>query len=90
MTLLLLFISLSSLVYTLIVGAIGGWLAGHILRGHGFGLATNIVLGIIGGIIGGWLFGILGIQLGSNWLGDIIGASAGAIVLVLVAGFLKK
>ena len=40
-------------LWFLIIGAVAGWLAGQIARGHGFGLIGDIVVGIIGALIGG-------------------------------------
>ena len=47
----------NSLIYTLIIGAVIGWLAGVIRKGYGFGLLGNIIVGIIGAFFGTWLFG---------------------------------
>ena len=44
------------LLYSLLIGAIAGWLAGKIMKGGGFGLLINIILGIVGGAVGNWLF----------------------------------
>lgn len=60
------------------------------MKGSGFGLIGNIILGIIGAVVGGWLFGVLGIKMGSDTLGSIITAVAGAAVLLFVAGLFKK
>jgi uncharacterized membrane protein YeaQ/YmgE (transglycosylase-associated protein family) len=80
------------LLYTLIVGAIAGWLAGKIMKGAGFGLLVNIVLGIIGAYVGSWLFGILDISIGtsSGTINTIITATAGSVVVLFIAGLLKK
>jgi uncharacterized membrane protein YeaQ/YmgE (transglycosylase-associated protein family) len=40
------------MVWSLIIGAVAGWLAGKFIKGHGFGLWVNIVVGIIGAFIG--------------------------------------
>ena len=42
------------LLYSLLIGAIAGWLAGKLMKGGGFGLLINIILGIIGGFVAGW------------------------------------
>src|SRR5205814_6057098 len=41
-----------SLLVILFVGLIAGWLAGHIVRGTGFGVLGDLVVGIIGAFIG--------------------------------------
>lgn len=77
-----------SLFYTLIIGAISGWLAGQIMKGGGFGLLWNIILGIVGSFVGDWLFGVLNISLnvGSATVNTIIQSVIGAVVLLFVAG----
>ena len=79
-----------SLVVFLIVGAVAGWLAGQIMKGGGYGLLWNIILGVLGGIVGGWLFEQLDISTGGGLLGQIITSAAGAVVIIFVAGLLKK
>ncbi len=78
------------LIIFLAVGAIAGWLAGQIMKGGGYGLIWNIILGIVGGAVGGWLFDQLNISTGGGIIGSIITAAAGAVVIVFVAGLLKK
>jgi uncharacterized membrane protein YeaQ/YmgE (transglycosylase-associated protein family) len=73
------------MIGTIITGGIVGFLAGHILRGRGFGILANIVLGILGGIVGGLLFGLVGLGP-SNWLGDVIAGVVGALILVCAFG----
>lgn len=45
-----------SLLWFLIIGMIAGWLAGLIMRGHGFGLLGNMIVGVLGAMVGGYLF----------------------------------
>ena len=47
---------LTSLIVTLIIGAIAGWLAGVIVEGAGFGLLINMLVGIAGAFIAAFLF----------------------------------
>ncbi len=77
------------LLYTLIIGAVSGWLAGTLFKGQSFGLIGNIIIGIVGGFIGFWLFGKLGISLGSGTISTILTSAAGAIVLLFVAGLFR-
>ncbi|MFH1480484.1 MAG: GlsB/YeaQ/YmgE family stress response membrane protein, partial [Pseudomonadota bacterium] len=51
-----------TLIMVIAIGAIAGWLAGVIIKGHGFGLLGNIIIGVIGAFFGGWLFSLLGIS----------------------------
>ena len=73
----------TTLVVTLLIGAVSGWIAGQIKDGFGFGLLGNIVLGIVGAFVGSWLFGVLNIHLASGIVGTIITSVCGAL-LVLV------
>jgi uncharacterized membrane protein YeaQ/YmgE (transglycosylase-associated protein family) len=43
----------TELILFLVIGAIAGWLAGELWKGHGFGLLGNIVVGIVGAFLGG-------------------------------------
>ena len=73
-----------SLLVILVVGLIAGWLAGHFVRGTGFGIIADICIGIIGGLIASWLFPRLGIHLGTGMVARIIAATIGAIILLLI------
>ncbi len=79
-----------SLIYFLLIGAAAGWLAGHVMKGKGFGLVGNIVVGIVGALIGGWLLGALGVSIGSGLIGSLITATLGAVVLLVIVGLIKK
>ena len=79
-----------SLLYSLLIGAIAGWLAGKLMKGGGFGLFLNIVIGIIGGFVGNWLFGILNINFMDGVVGDILTGAIGASAILFVAGLFKK
>jgi uncharacterized membrane protein YeaQ/YmgE (transglycosylase-associated protein family) len=73
-----------SLLVILVIGLIAGWLAGHFVRGTGFGLVADICIGIIGALIASWLFPRLGIHLGTGMVARIIAATIGAIILLIV------
>jgi uncharacterized membrane protein YeaQ/YmgE (transglycosylase-associated protein family) len=78
------------LLYSLLIGGIAGWLAGNLMKGGGYGILKNIILGIIGGLVGGWLFGIVGISLIDGWLGDLLVGVIGAVIIMAIAGAIKK
>ena len=82
-------LSLSSLVWWLIVGLIAGALAGLVMRGGGYGIVGDIIVGIIGAIIGGWLFSLLGIGAG-GLIGSIIVAFVGACILIAILRFVAS
>jgi uncharacterized membrane protein YeaQ/YmgE (transglycosylase-associated protein family) len=73
-----------SLLIIIVIGLIAGWLAGHFVRGTGFGLVADICIGIVGALIASWLFPRLGIHLGTGMIARIIAATIGAIILLLV------
>ena len=78
-----------TLIVWLVVGAIAGWLAGVVVKGHGFGVVGNIVVGIVGAFLAGWLLPGLGLGL-SGIAGAIIYAAIGAIILLLLIGLIKR
>jgi uncharacterized membrane protein YeaQ/YmgE (transglycosylase-associated protein family) len=76
-----------SFIGWLIVGAIIGWIAGKVWVGHGFGLLGNMLVGIVGSVIGGTLFGGF---FGTFGIGGWITSILGAIVLLIIAGLIKR
>jgi uncharacterized membrane protein YeaQ/YmgE (transglycosylase-associated protein family) len=73
----------------IVIGLIAGWLANTILKGRGGGLFGNIAVGLIGAIVGGWLFGALGIISEPGFGPQLVSATIGAIVLLLVWGAIR-
>jgi uncharacterized membrane protein YeaQ/YmgE (transglycosylase-associated protein family) len=82
-------VDLTAIIVWLVVGAVAGWLAGQIVKGHGFGLVGNIVVGIVGAFIAGWLLPTLGLGI-PGILGSIIYAAIGAVILLFVIGLFKR
>ncbi|MFL7807970.1 MAG: GlsB/YeaQ/YmgE family stress response membrane protein [Anaerolineae bacterium] len=70
-------------------GILAGWATGMIVRGRGFGIVGDLVIGLIGGLLGGWLFGLLGLRA-SSWLGEILLAVAGGILLVGLVRIVRR
>jgi uncharacterized membrane protein YeaQ/YmgE (transglycosylase-associated protein family) len=81
---------MDGLLYWLLVGLIGGWLAGVVMKGGGYGMVVDIVLGVLGGVLGGWLFSALGIGAGTGLIGGIIVSFVGAVILVALTRVLKR
>lgn len=77
------------LIGSLIVGGIAGWLAGRLMKGEGYGLFLNIVLGLVGGLFGGWVFELLGLAT-TSVVGQLICATVGAVLLIVLVRALKK
>ncbi len=82
-------LSNDNLLVILFVGLVAGWLAGEIMRGHGFGLIGDILVGIVGALIGDWLLPQLGIHLGVGLLAAIVNATIGAVLLLFVVRLLR-
>jgi uncharacterized membrane protein YeaQ/YmgE (transglycosylase-associated protein family) len=79
-----------SLIAWIIIGALAGWLAGLVVKGGGFGLIGDIVVGIIGAFIAGWVFPRLHIVLARGFIGSIIDAAIGAIVLLVIIKLIRR
>lgn len=76
-------ISLSGLVWWLLVGLIAGALASLVMRGGGYGIIGDIVVGLVGALIGGFLASLLGLGA-SGFVGTTIVAFIGACVLIAI------
>lgn len=74
-----------ALVILLLIGLVAGWLASIVVGGGG--LLRYLVTGVVGAFVGGYLLNALGVNLGikSPLAGQIVTATIGAIVVVLVA-----
>jgi uncharacterized membrane protein YeaQ/YmgE (transglycosylase-associated protein family) len=83
-------VDVQTLLVFLIVGAVAGWLAGVIVKGHGFGLVGNIIVGIVGAFLAGWLLPMLGIAIGGGIVAAIINALIGAVILLAIIGLIKR
>ena len=77
-------LSLSNVLWWLVVGLIAGFLASRVMRGGGYGLIGDIVVGLIGAFIGGWLAGLLGIGGSSSLIVTIVIAFIGACILLAI------
>jgi len=84
-----LFNDTESLLILLLIGLVAGWLAGQIMRGRGFGVLGNLIVGLIGALLGGWLFRLVGLSAHSL-VGQIIAATAGAVVLVWLLNLIRR
>lgn len=71
------------LLVLLLVGLVAGFLASHVVAGHGFGLLGDLVVGVIGALLGVFLAGLVGIAVVSL-VGEIVVAFIGAVILLAV------
>ena len=83
------------LIIQLISGAVGGNIAGSLLKNASLGKVGNSILGILGGGLGGYLLNYLGIGTSggmdlSGILGSIGGGGVGGGVLMAIIGLIKN
>jgi uncharacterized membrane protein YeaQ/YmgE (transglycosylase-associated protein family) len=77
------------LAYFLVIGMFAGWLAGRFLVGRGYGLIGNLIVGVIGALLGGYIARMLDVP-NFLWVGDLVTATLGSILLLVVLGFATK
>jgi uncharacterized membrane protein YeaQ/YmgE (transglycosylase-associated protein family) len=80
------------LIIQLISGAVGGNVAGALLKKWSLGPLGNSIVGILGGGLGGQLLGMLGIggAAGGGILSSIAGGGVGGAVLMIIIGLIKQ
>lgn len=84
------------LIVQLVSGAVGGNVAGKLMKNLSLGTVGNSIVGILGGGIGGQLLGALGLGTGGGELdvagiiGSIAGGGVGGGVLLAIVGAVKK
>jgi uncharacterized membrane protein YeaQ/YmgE (transglycosylase-associated protein family) len=93
---------MTSLLISLISGAVGGNAAGKVLKNFDMGTLWNSVAGIVGGGLGGTIMSQLGIDpgagaaaaSGSGDMGSIVsqigGGGIGGAVLLVIASYLRR
>ncbi len=73
---------------SLLSGAVGGNLAGAVLKKYSLGTLWNSVVGILGGGLGAQLLGMLNIDI-SGIIGNIAGSGVGGAVLLVIVSIIK-
>jgi uncharacterized membrane protein YeaQ/YmgE (transglycosylase-associated protein family) len=88
--------SIDQLIVWIVVGLIGGGLAGLLItrdRG-GFGLLRNLGLGLAGALVGGLLFRIFGLFPGLDKIAislrDIVAAFVGSLIVLFALWIWKR
>ena len=66
----------------LVVGVIAGWLAGVITKTNR-GIIGDLILGVLGALLFGFVFN----AFNDNFILEVIGATVGAVVLVVIKNF---
>lgn len=72
----------------IISGIIAGWLTGKIMKGSGYGILGDLAIGLLGAFIGGFLAGLIGLHA-TSWIGQILVAVGGGVVLVWIVRKIK-
>jgi uncharacterized membrane protein YeaQ/YmgE (transglycosylase-associated protein family) len=86
-----------NLIIQLISGAVGGNVAGSLMKDKSLGPVGNSLAGILGGGIGGQLLGLIGLAQSagssmdiSSIVGSIVSGGVGGGVLMLIISVIKK
>ncbi|WP_106507471.1 GlsB/YeaQ/YmgE family stress response membrane protein [Brachybacterium timonense] len=86
-----------AIISWIIIGAIIGLIARAIMPGkQGMSLGLTIILGVVGAIVGGFIGGLFGGDgvsgiMNNPWsIGTILLAVIGALIVMVVYGFLAK
>jgi uncharacterized membrane protein YeaQ/YmgE (transglycosylase-associated protein family) len=81
-----------SLIITLIIGGVVGWLASIAMKTNAqMGIIANVLVGVGGALLGGWVAGLLGI--GGGGIVHFLVAFGGAVLLLFILtklGVFKK
>ena len=78
---------MDTLLVWILVGLVAGFLASHVMLGHGMGILTDVVVGIIGGLIGGFLATYFNVHIavaGHTIISEMIVAFIGSLFLLLL------
>jgi uncharacterized membrane protein YeaQ/YmgE (transglycosylase-associated protein family) len=83
-----------SLIVSLVVAGIAGWIAGNIMKAQPFAIGGsaivgNVILGVVGGVVGRAMLFVLGVSA-FNVVGNLIAAVLGAIVVIYLVDYLKR
>lgn len=77
-----------NIILFLVIGLLAGWIAGEIMRGHGFGLIGNLVVGVLGAVIGGYIFDMFHVST-YGLVGSLITSVVGAVVLLFIINAIR-
>ncbi|MGB5419423.1 hypothetical protein [Algibacter sp.] len=89
------------LIIQLVSGAVGGNIAGSLLKNSSLGTLWNSIAGILGGGLGGQVLGMLGIDGAAaaeastgldlnSIIGSVAGGGVGGGIVMAVIGLIKK
>ncbi len=79
------------IVWFLLIGLLAGWLASHLIKVRGLGLAEKLIVGVIGALIGGYVFRVLPVNVNvSGTAGSLITATVGAAILLFLLKLIRR
>jgi uncharacterized membrane protein YeaQ/YmgE (transglycosylase-associated protein family) len=78
-----------SLIMTIIIGGIIGWLASILMKTNKqMGIVLNVLIGIVGSWLGFWVFTILGFAA-YGMIARLVARIAGACLLIVILKVMK-
>ncbi|HQZ70901.1 MAG TPA: GlsB/YeaQ/YmgE family stress response membrane protein [Anaerolineae bacterium] len=72
---------MTSLLWWLITGSIGGWLAGYLMHRDKTFDITDVIIGVLGALAGGFLLTFIPFLRLDSVIGEILKSAFGAVVL---------
>lgn len=81
---------MEGLIWSLISGALGGNLAGFLMKKKSLGTLWNTVVGVLGGGAGSQILNALGVLDGPGLVANIGGSAIGGGLLMILVGLFKK
>jgi uncharacterized membrane protein YeaQ/YmgE (transglycosylase-associated protein family) len=69
-------------ILAIIIGGLGGWIAGMVMNKH-HNIFINIIVGLVGALLGKWLLGLVGVSY-SGMLPSLLVSIVGAAVLLFL------
>ncbi len=74
-----------SLIGSIIIGLLAGFIAGTLMKSN-LGVVMDLIVGLVGGVIGGWLTSLLlGVDLTGGFnLTTLIVSVLGAVILIAI------
>lgn len=83
---------MEEIIRFLLVGLVAGWIAAILARGglRARGCITYTAVGMLGAVVGGMLFDQLDISGGTGFIGSVITATVGAVILLVLLRLLRR
>ena len=76
---------MGSFILWLVVGLVAGGVASLIVPGRTPGGTVGaLIVGVLGGLLGGWILDALDVSSNLSWLGSLVVAIVGAVIILYV------